>query len=172
MSAVDPAARFQVDPVPINAPGNCFLCKGNKHGPFIRTGLFHDFYKEQPDASRDGDVYICSACVGDMANTLELHSGITHTMLREKEKEGYNRGILAALKGFYKYVHSSDGIFVAAASSLAIPDGNDSENDGETEQSIPRGSKKADKAPKQNGKSASGKGPDDSPSDRIDAFLT
>jgi len=83
-------------------PGVCFICHSGANGPFIRSGLTHDYYKEAPDASRDGDVYFCQACVKEMAETLEITSDVDHQLI-EATKTGYLNGILEANKRLDEY---------------------------------------------------------------------
>ena len=99
---VKPAARFQVDPVCYRPPGVCFICHSGANGPFIRSGLTHDYYKEAPDASRDGDVYFCQACVKEMAETLEITSDVDH-QLEEARKQGVLDGVLLAGRNLSGY---------------------------------------------------------------------
>ena len=99
---VKPSARFQVDNVCYRPPGVCFICHSGANGPFIRSGLTHDYFKEAPDASRDGDVYFCRACVKEMAETLEITSDVDH-QLEEATRTGYLNGILEANKRLDEY---------------------------------------------------------------------
>lgn len=168
--AVNPAARFQVTPVCINAPGNCFICKSEKNGPFIITGLSHDFFKEAPDASRDGTVYICTACITDMATTLVLATMDFDAKVTEARRAGIVEGVLLGKKALDEYAgnfidislgivgmpSASDDLFTAHATDY-----------GQTKQSVeptqPKGTKQGNVAD-------SGKGLDDVSSNSSDGL--
>jgi hypothetical protein len=102
MSIPATVLRFGVSEVAVNAPGNCFVCK-TINGPFIVTGLKHDYWKEAPDASRDGDVYLCAACVREMASTLNLMSVDIQAQINEARRAGVLEGVLLGKKALDEF---------------------------------------------------------------------
>lgn len=108
----NPAARWRVTEAPTKAPGNCFTCKGVRNKPFIDTGLRIDYYREKPNAERDGNVYICSACVKDMYHT--LISGDPEVTRRIEEAR--RAGVTEVLD---KVAEALDVGFVAIGASLS-----------------------------------------------------
>lgn len=159
---VKPSARFQVDPVCYRSPGVCFICHSGANGPFIRSGLTHDYYKEAPDASRDGDVYFCQACVKEMAETLEITSE-TDKQFAEVEKAGVLAGVLLAHRKLSEYSanFTDNCLGFAPGGSVDIFDV-DIAPDADAEQSD---SEKPDKGDKQVPILDSGEGCPDVPSD-------
>lgn len=110
--ARNPAGRWKLIEVPIKAPGNCFTCKGIKHSPFIDTGLQHEYYREKPDRSRDGNVYICKACV----------EGMYHTLIDgdpEVDKRIEDARLAGVQEGIEKTTEKFNAGFIAISSSLA-----------------------------------------------------
>lgn len=90
---VDPAARWQVVPVPIKAPGKCFTCHGIANGPFVDTRRDHDFYLSSPSPEQDGNVYICAACIKGMFEALELNAGDLDSKVTAAYSSGVQDGI-------------------------------------------------------------------------------
>lgn len=173
---INPAARFQVDPVPINAPGNCFICK-SVNGPVIRTGLRNDYYREKPDASRDGNVYICAACVKDMYNTLAVTTPDTVNML-DARRAGVNYAISSGKKliddfaaNFASLIYSECGVVIDDSGTIDVSSTEDSKDNDENSGDSGAKSQEHDKTDEQGVKSSIGEGPSDLPDAGSDANL-
>ena len=169
---INPNARFQVDAVCFNPPGICFICKSGSNGPFIRTGLKHDYYKESPDAARDGDVYICKACLSEMALTMEIVSTDIESQLEQARLAGVVDGVLLGKKVLDEYVGNFVDLALGINSGFS---GNDSvptaniQDDAAGEQ---QDSESADSRIKQGVLFGSGEGRDDLSGDRSDATVS
>lgn len=102
--AVPTTSRFQVVNTPILAPGTCFVCRSNSGGPFIDTGLSHIWYTSAPDVARDGAVYICSACITEMAANLAISNVDIGIMAQNARNDGIREGINRSIKSIEGYV--------------------------------------------------------------------
>lgn len=168
MSEISPSSRFQVVPVPILAPGICFLCRsGNVEtsAPFVDTGMSHTWWNEAPDSSRDGAVYICKNCVTEMAHNLNLIDADVARQVQNARVEGYMAAVQEGKRlvdGFASHFTDSVlGLSFGLSVDVAVPD-DDSEEDEPGQQ---RTAKKSSKTNRQAGIDGSVGRPDDVPGD-------
>ena len=168
--ASNPNGRWRVVPTPVNAPGRCFTCRGTQNGPFIQTGLFHEFYMDEPDPTRDGNVYLCSACIVDMFNVLAQDDGEFERRVADAHNSGVREGINIGEKILRGYIDDfTDSCLTVGRLSgrsidiLPVGDGQDKPEGQEDSESTDKSDGQADGA-------ISSERPDGVSDDRNDAF--
>ena len=169
---VDPAARFQALSSLTRPPGTCFICKTDRHAPFVDTGLMHDFYRDAPDPKHDGDVVICSMCIREMFNTIGLYDGSTDTKVNNAYAAGLEIGVARGRDVINELVSTFDSL-VSGTSSMPGGDDNSSSVDIIAPESAePTSAVAIPETVKQGAKSNRSKRSDDVPSLRVDELFT
>ncbi len=160
MTENTPSSRFRVVPVPERSPGMCFLCRSSSNAPFVDTGMSHDWYFEAPDPTRDGVVYICAACVTEMAHNLNLVDADISLQVQNAYKAGEAKGLAygkAAIHEFATQFSSSiDGIIAEPVGDSDLGDDlseQDTKEDEPGEQRVAEEPGNADRPANGNGRS-------------------
>lgn len=172
MAEIAPSSRFQVVNTPARNPGYCFLCRTTnaENAPFIDTGVDHEWRFEAP-SSHDGVVYICSACVKEMNQTLNLSDSNVQQLLSIERQVGYQAGLEVGKAKFNEFASQFSDLAGYLDSgtdgSDAVPDKDAGEDEsGERKSSDDAGSSSGP-ADKHGGRKRSASVPSDSASGEL-----
>lgn len=149
--------RFQVVDTPTVAPGECFICKSVRRGPFVDTGITDPYL---------GVFYICLGCLTEMYFNVTSEGISRDDLVASQIANAEERAYIAAVLSVKETVNDVITALIPTDSSLSIADViNSLVPESENVQADPAGQEpggdSADQSPEQEPSAPKRKGRDD-----------